>query len=73
MDNLIKALFCSTGNCEGNCACETCRYNQYEHSIDAGLIYQAIDKIETLQKSNRNWRRKTQRLRKELKELKERK
>ena len=71
MDNLSKALYCSTGECEGDQDCETCRYNQNEYNIGVELIYQAIDKIEALQKSNRNWRRKTQRLRKEIKELKE--
>lgn len=71
MDNLSKALYCSTGECEGDQDCKTCRYNQNEYNIGVELIYQAIDKIEALQKSNRNWRRKTQRLRKEIKELKE--
>lgn len=37
--------------------------------LKGGRLF-AVDKIDELQKSNCNWRRKAQRLRKEIKELK---
>lgn len=55
MDNLIKAMECFIN----------------EYYVDINLVDEAIAKITSLQKSNRNWRRKAQRLRKEIKELKE--
>lgn len=71
MDNLIKAMHCYTHECEGMCS--DCEYDQPEYiPCDAStLMPLAIQKIADLQKSNRNWRRKAQRLRKEIKELKE--
>lgn len=71
MDNLIKAMHCCIQACDGRCS--TCRYNQPEYpSRDIFIMMPlAVDRIDELQKSNRNWRRKVQRLRKEIKELKE--
>ena len=71
MDNLIKAMHCCIRDCHG--LCSTCKYNQSEYVCceASTLIPLAIQKIADLQKSNRNWRRKAQRLRKEIKELKE--
>lgn len=72
MDNLMKAMNCfCVQDCDG--LCSTCKYDQPEFTpCEASILMPlAIQKIEQLQKSNRNWRRKTQRLRKEIKELKE--
>lgn len=71
MDNLIKAMHCCTHDCDG--VCSVCIYDQTEYfPCEAStLMPLAIQKIVDLQKSNRNWRRKVQRLRKEIKELKE--
>ena len=71
MDNLIKAMHCCIQDCDGPCS--TCKYDQPEYvPCEASVLMPlAIQKIEALQKSNRNWRRKTQRLRKEIKEMKE--
>ena len=72
MDNLIKAMHCFLTDCQGSVPCETCAYNQNEYDVLAeDLLNNAIQKIADLQKSNRNRRRKAQRLRKEIKELKE--
>lgn len=72
MDNLVKAMncFCVQG-CDG--LCSICKYDQPEYApCEASILMPlAIQKIEALQKSNRNWHRKAQRLRKEIKELKE--
>lgn len=73
MDNLVKALNCFMSNCEDITKCWDCPYYQPDYDVDICLIDKidkTIDKITALQKSNRNWRRKTQRLRKEIKELK---
>lgn len=71
MDNLIKAMRCCIQNCDR--LCSACEYNQPEYApCEASTLMQlAIQKIADLQKSNRNWRRKAQRLRKEIKEMKE--
>ncbi len=71
MDNLIKAVYCCIHECDG--LCSACEYDQPEYPLceASTLMPLAIQKIASLQKSNRNWRRKTQRLRKEIKELKE--
>ena len=72
MDNLIKAMHCAQMElCDG--LCSTCKYDQPEFApCEASILMPlAIQKIEALQKSNRNWHRKAQRLRKEIKELKE--
>lgn len=72
MDNLVKAMRCFLTNCQGSIPCETCAYNQNEYDVLAeDLLNNAIQKIADLQKSNRNWRRKAQRLRKEIKKMKE--
>lgn len=71
MDNLIKAMHCCMQDCYGPCF--VCEYDQFEYApCEASILMPlAIQKIEALQKSNRNWHRKAQRLRKEIKELKE--
>lgn len=71
MDNLIKAMHCCIQNCDGPCS--TCEYSQHEYDVYSvyELMSCAVGKIIDLQKSNRNWRRKAQRLRKEIKKLKE--
>ena len=71
MDNLIKAMHCCIQDCDGPCF--VCEYDQSEYApCEASILMPlAIQKIEALQKSNRNWRRKAQRLRKEIKEMKE--
>ena len=72
MDNLIKAMYCCSQDwCDG--LCSACEYDQPEYApCEAStLMSLAVQKIVDLQKSNRNWRRKAQRLRKEIKELKE--
>lgn len=70
MDNLIKAMHCFLTDCQGSVPCETCAYNQNEYDVLAeDLLNNVIQKIADLQKSNRNWRRKAQRLRKKIKEL----
>ena len=71
MDNLIKAMHCCIQDCDGPCF--VCEYDQPEYApCEASILMPlAIQKIEALQKSNRNWRRKTQRLRKEIREMKE--
>lgn len=71
MDNLMKAMYCCIQDCDGPCF--VCKYDQSEYaSCEASILMPlAIQKIEALQKSNRNWHRKAQRLRKEIKELKE--
>ena len=71
MDNLIKAMCCCIQDCHG--LCSTCEYDQSEYApCEAPILMPlAIQKVEALQKSNRNYRRKVQRLRKEIKEMKE--
>ena len=72
MDNLIKAMHCFLTDCQGSVPCETCAYNQNEYDVLAeDLLNNAIQKIADLQKSNRNWRRKAHRLRKEIQEFME--
>lgn len=71
MDNLIKAMRCCIYDCDGSCS--GCIYDQAEYTSCESyeLVPLAITKIVELQRSNRNWRRKAQRLRKEIKKLKE--
>ena len=71
MDNLVKAMRCCIYDCDGSCS--GCIYDQTEYTSCESyeLIPFAITKIIELQKSSRNWRRKAQRLRKEIKKLKE--
>lgn len=68
MDNLVKAMYCSLYECDG--LCDKCMYNQSEYipCEPVALMYKAIERITSLQKSNRNWHRKAQRLRKKMKE-----
>ena len=73
MDDLEKALNCYQCALDDVCFGQTCvdchlyqrRYLSAKESMEA-----AIKHIHKLEKSNRNWRRKVQRLRKELKEVK---
>ena len=73
MDNLEKALNCYQCALDDVCFYQTCvdchlyqrRYLSAQDAMEA-----AIKRIHELEKSNRNWRRKVQRLRKELKEVK---
>ena len=73
MDDLEKALNCYQYVLDGVCFYQTCvdchlyqrRYLNAQDAMEA-----AIKRIHELEKSNRNWRRKVQRLRKELKEVK---
>lgn len=73
MNNLEKALSCYQCVLDGVCFDQTCvdcdlyqrRYLNAKEAMEA-----AIKRIHELEKSNRNWRRKVQRLRKELKEVK---
>lgn len=73
MDNLIKAMYCCFTQEECDGLCSACEYDQPEYPPYNASTFMllAIQKIIDLQKSNRNWRRKAQRLRKEIKELKE--
>lgn len=73
MDNLIKAMECFMNNCHDITRCGTCPYYQPEYDVDIYLVDDAIAKITSLQKSNRNRRRKAQRLRKKIGELEENK
>lgn len=57
MNDLEKALNCYQCALDDACFGQTC-------------MEAAIKRIHELEKSNRNWRRKVQRLRKELKEVK---
>lgn len=73
MDNLEKALRCITSYRNNACVNILCRDCEYYHAINlttAEILEEAIERIHQLEKSNRNWRRKGQRLRKELKEVK---
>ena len=73
MNELEKALNCYQYVLDGGCFDQTCvdchlyqrRYLNAQEAMEA-----AIKRIHELEKSNRNWRRKVQRLRKELKEVK---
>ena len=73
MDDLATALTCYQCVLDGVCFYQTCvdchlyqlRYLNAQEAMEA-----AIKRIHELEKSNRNWRRKVQRLRKELKEVK---
>lgn len=73
MDNLEKALRCIVNNKNNTCINILCRDCEYYHAINlttAEILEAVIERIHQLEKSNRNWRRKVQRLRKELKEVK---
>ena len=73
MDDLEKALNCC--QCAWDCVCfgqtcADCRLYQRSYLNSQDALEAAIKRIHELEKSNRNWRRKVQRLRKELKEVK---
>lgn len=73
MDDLEKALNCYQCALDGVCFGQTCTDCQLYQRRYLGAKYTmeaAIKRIHELEKSNRNWRRKVQRLRKELKEVK---
>ena len=73
MDDLEKALNCYQYVLDGVCfdqTCADCRLYQRRYLSAQDAMEAAIKRIHELEKSNRNWRRKVQRLRKELKEVK---
>lgn len=73
MDDLEKALRCSIELERGTCVpdlCQYCGFYQEKFLSTDSAVDEAIKRIHELEKSNRNWRRKVQRLRKELKEVK---
>lgn len=73
MDDLIKALKCYMNNeCHISHAvdgCDNCKYKQTEYEYAEMAIADACNELEVLEKSNRNWRRKCQRLRAQIKSL----
>ena len=73
MNNLEKALNCYQCVLDDVCfglTCTDCQLYQRSHLNAQDAMEAAIKRIHELEKSNRNWRRKIQRLRKELKEVK---
>ena len=73
MDDLEKALNCYQCALDGvffNQTCIDCHLYQLSYLNAQDAMEAAIKRIHELEKSNRNWRRKVQRLRKELKEVK---
>ena len=73
MDDLEKALNCYQCVLDGVCfdqTCVDCHLYQRSYLNAQEAMEAAIKRIHELEKSNRNWRRKVQRLRKELKEVK---
>ena len=73
MDDLEKALNCYQYVLDDVCfgqTCTDCRLYQQRYLSAKEAMKAAIKRIHELEKSNRNWRRKVQRLRKELKEVK---
>lgn len=78
MNDLEKALRCNQLYSDSLCksfgdisyGCRTCEFWQTKYLNDDMVMEAAIERIHELEKSNRNWRRKVQRLRKELKEVK---
>ena len=73
MDDLEKALNCYQCVLDGVCfglVCTDCQLYQRSYLNAQDAMEAAIKRIHELEKSNRNWRRKVQRLRKELKEAK---
>ena len=73
MDDLEKALNCYQYVLDGVCfdqTCVDCHLYQRRYLSAQDAMEAAIKRIHELEKSNRNWRRKVQRLRKELKEVK---
>lgn len=73
MNDLEKALNCYQCVLESVCfdqPCVDCHLHQLSYLSAQETMEAAIKRIHKLEKSNRNWRRKVQRLRKELKEVK---
>ena len=73
MNDLEKALNCYQCALDDVCfgqMCADCRLYQRSYLNAQEAMEAAIKRIHELEKSNRNWRRKVQRLRKELKEVK---
>ena len=73
MDDLEKALNCYQCALDDVCfdqTCVDCHLYQRRYLSAQDAMEAAIKRIHELEKSNRNWRRKVQRLRKELKEVK---
>ena len=73
MEDLEKALNCYQCALDDVCfyqTCVDCRLYQRRYLSAQDAMEAAIKRIHELEKSNRNWRRKVQRLRKELKEVK---
>ena len=73
MDDLEKALNCYQCALDDVCfgqTCVDCHLYQRSYLNAQYTMEAAIKRIHELEKSNRNWRRKVQRLRKELKEVK---
>lgn len=73
MNDLEKALNCYQCAWDYVCfdqTCTDCELYQRSYPNPQDAMEAAIKRIHELEKSNRNWRRKVQRLRKELKEVK---
>lgn len=73
MNDLEKALNCYQCALDDVCfdqTCTDCHLYQQSYLNPQEAMEAAIKRIHELEKSNRNWRRKVQRLRKELKEVK---
>ena len=73
MNDLEKALNCYQCVLESVCSdqtCVDCHLYQLRYLSAKDAMEAAIKRIHELEKSNRNWRRKVQRLRKKLKEVK---
>lgn len=73
MNDLEKALNCYQCAWDYVCfgqTCVDCQLYQRRYLNAQDAMEAAIKRIHELEKSNRNWRRKVQRLRKELKEVK---
>lgn len=73
VNDLEKALNCYQCALDDVCfglTCADCRLYQRSYLSAQDAMEAAINCIHELEKSNRNWRRKVQRLRKELKEVK---
>lgn len=68
MDNLIKAMKCRERWYAEGCdiRCDECEFSQDSYSCTSAIYKAAMARLISLEKSNRNWRRKCQRLRAEL-------
>lgn len=70
MDDLVKALKCRQAWHENWCTseCSRCEFYQEEYVNMSDVLDKAAIELVKLDKSNRNWRRKVQRLRNKIKE-----